>query len=62
MAPTGTPSGPRTGAGERPELRLIGKLRRVYVRWLDRVLSHRVDTVIIVLLSILAITLTAALE
>ena len=40
---------------ERPELRLIGKLRRVYVRWLDRVLSHRVDTIIIVLLMMASI-------
>ena len=40
---------------ERPELKLIGRLRRVYVRWLDRVLSHRVDTVIIVLLMMASI-------
>ncbi|MFH1568751.1 MAG: efflux RND transporter permease subunit [Gemmatimonadota bacterium] len=33
---------------ERPELKLITRLRQSYVRWLDRVLSHRVDTVIIV--------------
>ena len=40
---------------ERPELMLITRARRLYVRWLEWVLSHRVDTVILVIVAMATI-------
>jgi len=40
---------------EKPELRMIARGRRLYVRWLEWVLGHRVDTVILVIVAMATI-------